>query len=387
MKQLVCEMCGGTDIVKQDGVFVCQNCGIKYSLEEARKMMIEGTVEVKGTVEIKGSVKVDNSGVIDGYRILLDDAIANKDLDTIVKYTTKILELDVNNYEACVYRAKSSGWNSTLNNIKIPLTTVKQAIQLAPEDKKAEVADDLYETMQKQLEGLLYLSQNEGLYKYQYVKEIMGLWLDILQQTPCLSAKAIDAAIAKVGDICKTHPYIGSSAVNHYLYEKGDNGFEQIFKKSLKDRVKIAVQEEKERTERYWAIHSEEKERLEAERESLLAQIEAITKSAEAEIKIIEKEYDTVSIDNDKLSKINEMIESLVNEKKTLGVFKVKEKKTIQDKIDELNGQIIREEQRVSDAKAIVDKKIKDIRIEANKESYPLQLRLKEIEFEFTKIR
>ena len=29
MKRLTCEMCGGTDLIKQDGVFVCQNCGKK----------------------------------------------------------------------------------------------------------------------------------------------------------------------------------------------------------------------------------------------------------------------------------------------------------------------------------------------------------------------
>ena len=56
MKQLVCEMCGSTDLVKQDGVFVCQSCGTKYSVEEARKMM----VEVTGTVKIDSTTKVDN---------------------------------------------------------------------------------------------------------------------------------------------------------------------------------------------------------------------------------------------------------------------------------------------------------------------------------------
>lgn len=52
MKKLTCEMCGSTDLIKQDGVFVCQSCGCKYSIEEAKKMMIEGTVEVHGTVRI-----------------------------------------------------------------------------------------------------------------------------------------------------------------------------------------------------------------------------------------------------------------------------------------------------------------------------------------------
>ena len=45
MKQLTCEMCGGTDLIKQDGVFVCQNCGLKYSVEEAKKMMSGDSAE------------------------------------------------------------------------------------------------------------------------------------------------------------------------------------------------------------------------------------------------------------------------------------------------------------------------------------------------------
>lgn len=47
MKALTCEMCGSTNLIKEDGVFVCQSCGTKYSVEEARKMMGEGVVDVK----------------------------------------------------------------------------------------------------------------------------------------------------------------------------------------------------------------------------------------------------------------------------------------------------------------------------------------------------
>ena len=52
MKRIVCEMCGSKDFVKDNGFFVCESCGTKYTLEEAKKMMVEGTVEVKGTVAI-----------------------------------------------------------------------------------------------------------------------------------------------------------------------------------------------------------------------------------------------------------------------------------------------------------------------------------------------
>lgn len=60
MKQLTCEMCGSTDLTKQDGVFVCQSCGTKYSVEEAKKMMIEGTVEVAGTIKVDDTAKIAN---------------------------------------------------------------------------------------------------------------------------------------------------------------------------------------------------------------------------------------------------------------------------------------------------------------------------------------
>ncbi len=57
MKQLTCEMCGSIDLIKQDGVFVCQTCGTKYSVEEAKKMMIEGTVKIDKTSEVENLIK------------------------------------------------------------------------------------------------------------------------------------------------------------------------------------------------------------------------------------------------------------------------------------------------------------------------------------------
>lgn len=60
MKALVCEMCGSTDLVKENGLFVCQSCGIKYTAEEARKMMIDGTVNVAGTVKVDKTENVEN---------------------------------------------------------------------------------------------------------------------------------------------------------------------------------------------------------------------------------------------------------------------------------------------------------------------------------------
>ncbi len=53
-------MCGSTDLIKEGGVFVCKSCGTKYSVEEAKRMMVEGTVDVKGTVKIDISDELKN---------------------------------------------------------------------------------------------------------------------------------------------------------------------------------------------------------------------------------------------------------------------------------------------------------------------------------------
>ena len=53
MTAIVCEMCSSNDIIKQDGLYTCQNCGTKYSAEDARALM-------QGSVEIKGEVSVGN---------------------------------------------------------------------------------------------------------------------------------------------------------------------------------------------------------------------------------------------------------------------------------------------------------------------------------------
>lgn len=47
MKQLTCEVCGGNDLLKQEGVFVCQSCGCKYSSDEVKKLMVQISEPVK----------------------------------------------------------------------------------------------------------------------------------------------------------------------------------------------------------------------------------------------------------------------------------------------------------------------------------------------------
>lgn len=99
MKQLTCEMCGSTDLIKQDGMFICQSCGTKYSVEEAKRMMIEGTVEVKGTVKVDNSVFVAKQ--LDNAR----RALQKEDWEEVEKYYNMVEQHQPNCIEAIFFSA------------------------------------------------------------------------------------------------------------------------------------------------------------------------------------------------------------------------------------------------------------------------------------------
>ena len=113
MKALTCEMCGSTNLIKEDGVFVCQSCGTKYSVEEAKKMMVEGTVDVKGTV------KVDKSNEIENLLKLAEEAIGSVNGEEAYSYANRALEIEPENAKAWFLRMKAVGLTAILKDLKV----------------------------------------------------------------------------------------------------------------------------------------------------------------------------------------------------------------------------------------------------------------------------
>ena len=97
MPALKCEMCDSNDLVKQDGMYVCQNCGTKYTVEEAKKMMIEGTVDVKGTVQ------VDNTAFVQKYLANARRALNKDDWEEVERYYNMVEQNAPNNMEAVFF--------------------------------------------------------------------------------------------------------------------------------------------------------------------------------------------------------------------------------------------------------------------------------------------
>lgn len=100
MKQIVCEVCGSNDLVKEDGCFICQYCGAKYSPEEAKRLI----VEVNGKVDVSGSkVTVDNTSFVERSLESARRAKAKEDWEECEKYYNMVEQYEPTNIEAIFY--------------------------------------------------------------------------------------------------------------------------------------------------------------------------------------------------------------------------------------------------------------------------------------------
>ena len=86
MKAVKCELCGSGDLLKTDGMFVCQHCGTKYTPEEASKLFV--------------TVKLDKTEAIEGNRTLARRAMQIEDIVEALRYYDMLLSDEPNNWEA-----------------------------------------------------------------------------------------------------------------------------------------------------------------------------------------------------------------------------------------------------------------------------------------------
>ena len=130
------------------------------------------------------------------------------------------------------------------------------------------------------------------------------------------------------------------------------------------EKERIAREEAKKRFDEYWAAHTDEKASLEKEKENLSQQISAFNQ-------------DIKQIPGDgEVKQWHETISHLTSEKSSLGLFKGKEKKAIQEKIDSANVELKKVQDRMAAEEAEIQKKIT-----------PLQNRFDAITTELTKER
>ena len=392
MKRLTCEMCGSTDLIKQDGVFVCQTCGCKYSIEEAKKMMVEGTVDVSGS-----TVKVDNERKIENLRTLADRAKAEGDTETAAKYFEELLKEDANNWEANFYTIYYAAHNikiaqigSAANRVSNIIDTVFGLIKetLATQEEQNAAKEEVAGAVLNFASYLIPNATNHLGDSLESMHEALENWM-VPIGLMCLHLgdsvikyfEDYEMAEKIYGVVCNFKGMLSEVESGRQILNIANQRLEPMVeareKKEREEKEAIAAAAKK-RTEEYWACHTEERQQLETEKRDLLEN----RKYLNSQIEELRKKLDaipSISMRDEKQKMMNELKGQL----KSLGFFKGKEKKNLQSRIDELGHEMEQLTVSIENEKSSIHHKINEITDEIKK----VDKRVGEIAIELTKER
>ena len=266
-------------------------------------------------------------------------------------------------------------------------------------------------------------------YAFKQLIERAGFCTDLLEKAIGLSDADDEADITRYENLIAIHQYLISSCSYEYKTVNAGNSiwdgstiWENRYVKNLElndnakrtrnnlistyrtkiSNIKTAIkrkqdaekaeaerkarEEAQKRFDAYWAEHAEEKASLEAEKKDLSSQIAALRASSNDQVAALNKEIAAIpgkaEIDN-----IEERIKKLTEEKSALGIFKGKEKKALQEQIDQANAEKKSVQDRMDAAKKEIEAKIASVKAEIQKKVTPLQNRVNTISNELTKER
>lgn len=492
MAQLVCEVCGSNDLVKQEDMFICQVCGAKYSVEAVKKLMVQGPA---------GG---NNNQAIDNYFEMAKRAYDANNLSETENYCNKVTEIDPNHYQALALKGKAAGWQSSLGNIRFAeaVNYYLLAIENAPEEERQALVSELQEQEEGWSPALMRLQGNRfskwpddeeaaGILKvltevykqitqtirgiggraYDAVKirssvanvieeSVMSAWrstivpnyrndnsghpsdyafrklidqgdycIDLLKQAIEVSEEDEDNNISRYQDMITIQQYLNSSCSYDYQtvmtgYDRWDgspmyenqyvqnlslndsakasrrsliSSYESSIRqiKATKERREAAKRAEKERKRReeaqkrydaYWADHKEERAALENEQKELGEQARNLAAAHNNRLAALNKEMEEAS-NKIAVTQATTKVNNLVTEKNALGIFKGKEKKALQEQIDQAEAEKKELLARIDQAKKAVESKIASEHAQYANQYGPLKTRMDQINNELTRAR
>ncbi len=374
MKQIVCEMCGSTDIIKQDGIFMCQSCGMKYSLEEAKKMMIEGTVSVQGTV------KIDNSESYNNYLSLIDDAFVDGRFDSAYSNVVQALTITPTD-ELLIARQGLAVLGNEKFLTSIPTSTTNGL------DRAIDAIKNNTDSKKKLFFAITVINDLNNVDKFVgnfFRDQISDLRSQMVEERGA-SAKAVDALFnaqivavqnQRDDEIKRNHNAQLEKqidAINQRIRTLSSyvNNYKSKISK-IKEEAQVSVNEE------YWNLNESLKNDLNSEKENLQNKRDELNKKLEECAAI--KEQSPLKAEYDNLCN---KIKELQAQRDSLGVFKIKEKKALEKEIEELAKQRTSKNNDLYEYNKQTDEKYSPIR----KEIREAETRIREIETEFKKNR
>lgn len=408
MAQLTCEMCNSTDFLKSDGVFVCQQCGCKYSVEEARKMMFgDGAPSAPAAPAASAASAAEQKNKkLENLRTLAERAKEDDDSENAAKYYEQILIEDPNDWAANFYSVYYAAHNIKIaqigsaanrvanciesvfklikNNVEEPAKQAVACLEVAT--KVISFSNMLFNNISSHLGSNMEIARkNTDNWAYPTVSMLVITADKMLSVFDDETVKSINEPAAMLvyktakqySDVCKD--------VTTKMRQLDGIVAGRISSLEKQQKAREKAEAEKRRRE-YWAEHAEEKAALEAEKESLQEQVDALGSEYKRKQNALNKELNNVP-GYDEIKSMTDRITKLTAEKNSLGLFKGKQKKELQAQIDQLT---IDKQNRISkmesDKKAI-QSQIDQLKTEHEKKLAPLKSRIDQIKTELTKDR
>lgn len=181
MKKIVCEMCEGTEFAKADGMFVCQNCGTKYSPEEAKSLMVEveSTDIVVPTTAAPTVVtpSASDSSKIQNLLNLAHSSYDSKNYSQAEEFCNQVIAIDSMNYDAWKLKGEAINYQINASNPRIleVFNCIMTAYRVLDDAGKDEHRYELVDSIKTCFEGEI------------------DFWLDQIE-----AQRPTDAAINKV---------------------------------------------------------------------------------------------------------------------------------------------------------------------------------------------
>jgi hypothetical protein len=358
MKRIVCEVCGSNEIVKDGDFFVCQSCGCKYTADQVKKMVIEGTVEVTGTV------KVDSSDQFNNFLRLSKDSLAAKDAQAAFSYAGKALELNPKSPAAWIQKMGCIKYLATMGDLRLDemVQYGNKAIENAEENEKQNVRKEVYTSWLKRGAELLSLAISK-LNDTDAIRQLYESAKAISWTAPQFTTKADAEDVAICGAVAQSGLFLTDNVPNEgfcdfpellpllsdcvnlysdsttalvnrfkiykaFLTEESARNRQAIFDKYSQRLEKLkqdletkAMRAKNEKIDLFWASHEDERKQLDQEKAELEKQISSLGVSPEETIKKTD------------LENVRQKINGLEQDLRNIGFFHGAEKKEIQSKI------------------------------------------------------
>jgi len=416
VKRIVCEICEGTDFVKENGMFLCRGCGLRYSLEEVKNLLVdvedsEGSAD-SGTASGTDSLRINNLYTRARKSLEVDD------LEHAAEYYKQILDERPEDWEAYFYAylgETTSFTNAQAASVAAKLAnTIPMAYDMAMEsgeaNEKAYRAVTISHETAERLTGIAMTAVSllrgyEGGFALsaqgQVNASLYRNLLPIAQNTIVNCVLAFDGLISKVEEIFRAKQAIDEEAyfecvlslrraqvslanltfsptagVTEYMitqearfaYQQNLSQAEQLAAAAASRRqaeraaqARKEWEEKKAKREEYWAAHPEEKEALENKKKELEKERAAVARERSEIQEKIKRLADMGNMPvsgDDRIADINKRIYALECELQQLGLLKTTEKRAIRERIliENRNMEKVKQEIRSERDKEIIER-------------------------------